>query len=137
MTPILEGLRTSAWRLVLVEADYEAAGRAIYERQRGGLGKGGLSAERPWRAKDVPGRFWDGYVADAQTAMLSASPDATAALLAEIEGLRGAVAAVTDATSSYLPPDGISAPECISRVIAATDNPEINAIMIGDRNGTP
>lgn len=54
-----------------------------------------------------------------------------------IARLKRAVAAVTDATSSYLPPDGISARECISLVLAATDNPEINAIMIGDRNGTP
>ena len=56
---------------------------------------------------------------------------------AKVEALREAIAAVTDATSSYLPPDGISAHECINRVLAATDNPEVNAVMIGDRNGTP
>lgn len=54
-----------------------------------------------------------------------------------IARLKRAVAAVTDAMSSYLPSDGISAHECINRVLAATDNPEINAVMIGERNGTP
>ncbi|MDR6826504.1 hypothetical protein J2X48_000692 [Bosea sp. BE271] len=51
--------------------------------------------------------------------------------------LRRAVSAVTDATSAYLPPDGISKDELISRVLAATDNPEINAVMLGGRNGHP
>jgi hypothetical protein len=49
--------------------------------------------------------------------------------------LRKAIKAVTDATSAYLPPDGISKDECINRVLAATDNPEINAVMLGDSNG--
>lgn len=58
-------------------------------------------------------------------------------LRAKLELMRQALEAVTDATSSYLPSDGISAHECINRVLAATDNPEINAVMIGERNGTP
>lgn len=49
---------------------------------------------------------------------------------AEADTLKKAVSATTDATASYLPPDGIGASECISRILAATDNPEINAIML-------
>lgn len=51
--------------------------------------------------------------------------------------MRTAIKAVTDATGAYLPPDGISKDELISRVLAATDNPEINAVMLGGRNGAP
>lgn len=160
MTPILEGLRTGAWRLVPVEATERTAPGPLAEtattyrcvgcpalrteewefygendeRDSGTSAKCtaiGKHISSYWYARDKTPEWCPALSA------LSASPDATAALLAEIEGLRGAVAAVTDATSSYPPPDGISAPECISRVIAATDNPEINAIMIGDRNGTP
>jgi hypothetical protein len=66
--------------------------------------------------------------------------EALAALKASEERgrvLREAVKAVTDATCAYLPPDGISKDELISRVLAATDNPEINAVMLGGRNGSP
>lgn len=37
-----------------------------------------------------------------------------------------ALEAVIAATQAYLPPDGIDAKECINRILAATDNPEIN-----------
>lgn len=40
-----------------------------------------------------------------------------------------ALEAVISATQAYLPPDGISAKECISRILSATDNPTINAIL--------
>ena len=40
-----------------------------------------------------------------------------------------ALSEVVRATRAYLPPDGIDAAELISRVIAATDNPKINAAM--------
>lgn len=55
----------------------------------------------------------------------------------ETDTLKKAVSATTDATASYLPPDGIDASECISRILAATDNPEINAIMLENKNGNP
>jgi len=47
-----------------------------------------------------------------------------------VEALREVIAA----TSAYLPPDGISAQECLNRILAATDNPDINTIM-GVGNG--
>jgi hypothetical protein len=40
-----------------------------------------------------------------------------------------ALLAVVDAVRDYLPPDGISADECLSRIIAATDNPTINPVI--------
>ena len=74
MTSILEGLRTGAWRLVPVEPNdkmmlmggFRFAGRVPNSEVFKEVRKG-----------------WDD--------MLSASPDATAALLAEIEGLRAEV----------------------------------------------
>jgi len=56
---------------------------------------------------------------------------------ADADTLKKAVSATTDATASYLPPDGIDASECISRILAATDNPEINAIMLEKCNVPP
>lgn len=66
---------------------------------------------------------------------LDAAEARVTALEAEKAELMKAVGAVTVATIAYLPPDGISKDECISRVLAATDNPEINAIMLGATNG--
>lgn len=43
--------------------------------------------------------------------------------------LREALIAVVEAVRAYLPPDGIGRDECISRVIAATDNPNINPVI--------
>lgn len=40
-----------------------------------------------------------------------------------------AIDAVIAATQAYLPPDGISAEECISRILTATDNPKIVAAI--------
>lgn len=79
---------------------------------------------------------WKGSFDDAHRALVSQEAE-TQAAEAKLDEMRQALEAVTDATSSYLPPDGISAHECINRVLAATDNPEINAVMIGERNGTP
>lgn len=46
-----------------------------------------------------------------------------------------ALIAVVEATRAYLPPDGISAQECINRVLAATDNPAITPIILEAENG--
>ena len=46
-----------------------------------------------------------------------------------------AILAVVSATRAYLPPDGIDAKEYLSRVIAATDNPNINPIILEAENG--
>lgn len=40
-----------------------------------------------------------------------------------------ALLAIVDATRDYLPPDGITEREFISRVIGAIDNPDINPII--------
>lgn len=46
--------------------DREAGGRAIYESQRARLkDRSCLAANRPWRSKDVPDFFWEGYCLDA------------------------------------------------------------------------
>jgi hypothetical protein len=42
---------------------------------------------------------------------------------------RAALMPVVDAVRAFLPPDGISADEFISRVIAATDNPTVNPVI--------
>jgi hypothetical protein len=47
----------------------------------------------------------------------------------KLAALSDALREVISATCDYLPPDGISAKECISRVLGATDNPVINAAM--------
>ena len=39
--------------------------------------------------------------------------------------LHRALEGVIDATASHLPPDGISKDDCINRVLAASDNPEV------------
>lgn len=68
----------------------------------------------------------------------SKSPDPSLSSLRKgAEVMRTAIKSVTDATGAYLPPDGISKDELISRVLAATDNPEINAVMLGGHNGRP
>ena len=46
-----------------------------------------------------------------------------------IEALQAAVMAVVDAVRDYLPPDGISEKDFISRVIGAVDNPTINPVI--------
>jgi hypothetical protein len=47
----------------------------------------------------------------------------------EIVALRGAVMTVLDAVRDYLPPDGITAHECLTRVIGAVDNPTITPLV--------
>lgn len=66
------------------------------------------------------------------TAVITYTTTAEAALAAErarVVALEEAIRAVQSATGAYLPPDGIDAKECISRVLAATGNPIINAAM--------
>jgi ferritin-like protein len=46
-----------------------------------------------------------------------------------IAALTEALMKVIGATRAYLPPDGISAKECISRILEATDNPEIIKVL--------
>ena len=46
-----------------------------------------------------------------------------------IEAMQDAVMAVVDAVRDYLPPDGISEKDFISRVIGAVDNPTINPVI--------
>ena len=45
------------------------------------------------------------------------------------EALQSAIMAVVDAVRDYLPPDGISEKDFISRVIGAVDNPTINPVI--------
>lgn len=66
---------------------------------------------------------------DAIEAEVARLREALAAERERNKPLHDAVRAVTSATCAYLPPDGIDAKECISRVLAATDNPVINAAM--------
>lgn len=63
------------------------------------------------------------------TGMPEEEHDANARLIAASPDLYEAVAAVIDATRDYLPPDGITKEEFISRVIAATDTPRMAEIM--------
>lgn len=110
----------------------------------------GLAALDQRDKAKADGKFWenfckvlqddcDKFVAqrDAAEARATAAERDLAEARAEVERLKKAVSVVTDATAAYLPPDGISAVECISRVLAATDNPEINAIMLEKNDGRP
>lgn len=47
-----------------------------------------------------------------------------------------ALAQVIDAVRDYLPPNGISKDDLISRVIAATDNPAINMALTARRDAS-
>lgn len=46
-----------------------------------------------------------------------------------IKLLEDALVAVVEATRAYLPPDGIDAKECLSRILEATDNSTINPVI--------
>lgn len=46
-----------------------------------------------------------------------------------------AILGVVAATRAYLPPDGISEKECISRILQATDNATISPIILEIENG--
>lgn len=86
-------------------------------------------------------RPWNGTVFDEQdklVALTFACEPESAALLARqfaramnrdhlFDPIERALQAVIAATRAYLPPDGITAQEHLSRILAATDNPEINA----------
>lgn len=92
------------------------------------------------KAGEAEGRLkaseWPGVVEGWKARATTAERD-LAEVRAEVERLKKAVSAATDATAAYLPPDGISASECISRILGATDNPEINAIMLEKNDGRP
>lgn len=51
-------------------------------------------------------------------------------LVERVAKLERAIIAVVEATRAYLPPDGIDAQECLSRVLGATDNAEINPLIL-------
>lgn len=63
---------------------------------------------------------------------LRALPDAIARI-AQLEADRAeankALLSVLNAVRDYLPPDGISAHDCLTRVVGAVDNPEINPVI--------
>jgi len=62
-----------------------------------------------------------GAAADINTKFAAASE--RAARLVEV------INEVTAATSDYLPPDEIDAQECLSRILAATDNAEVVKLL--------
>ncbi len=69
-------------------------------------------------------------------AMTASEAKAAIGFLSERVGrLERAVLAVADAVAEYLPPDGISRDDLISRVIFATDNPQINPVIEDLRHG--
>lgn len=57
------------------------------------------------------------------------NPVAMREVLDELYALRSATLEVLNAVRGYLPPDGINAKDCLSRVIYAVDNPAINPIL--------
>lgn len=85
--------------------------------------------------EDVPGSAMSVMPADVERAMrdrdeaFNYERDRATAAEQRVKALEEAVRSVQSATCAYLPPDGIDAKECISRVLAATDNPTINAAM--------
>lgn len=64
---------------------------------------------------------------DDLTAQSTALSPAAAGKSREVE--QEALDAVIAATQAYLPPDGISAQECINRILGAVDNPRIVAAL--------
>lgn len=72
------------------------------------------------------------YGTDVAVALASALEPSPAPDMREaVEALLAVVAAIR----AYLPPDGITAAECIDRVLAATDNAKINPIIHRAENG--
>lgn len=59
--------------------------------------------------------------------------------MGEVQKALDALDAIIAATGAYLPPDGISKDECISRILEATDNPRINAALkfFKEKNDVP
>lgn len=54
---------------------------------------------------------------------------ADAKMLAAAPVILSALMEVIEATRAYLPPDGISGPDLINKVLEATDNPQICAAL--------
>jgi hypothetical protein len=50
-----------------------------------------------------------------------------------VKVLEEAILAICAAIDEYVPPDGIDANECISRIFNATDNPKINPVIFSAR----
>lgn len=72
---------------------------------------------------------------EAQLAAAEAKAARPETALAGRDALFEAIRAVQDATADYLPPDGISAQECLNRILTAVDNPTISAVTIGGQIG--
>jgi hypothetical protein len=65
------------------------------------------------------------------------SPDGLGHTVSVPSAVADALLAVVEATRAYLPPDGISAQECLNRILSATDNPTINPIIREIEQCTP
>lgn len=76
-----------------------------------------------------------GYPKVIDEAELEANADIIIRAVNSHNQLAAALLAVVDATRDYLPPDGISEQECISRILEATDNPLINPVISEIENG--
>lgn len=90
-------------------------------------------------AKTADERRADGD--DATATVIEAAPALIAAarrareLEAENAKWRAAVMSVVAATRAYLPPDGIDTQECLNRILEATDNREINSLILEEDDG--
>ena len=89
----------------------EDDGTDEYEPSRTAFGKPGRDYSEEYRVTTTP---------------LFATPSPSEAM---VERLREAIMEIVSATRAYLPPDGISAQECLNRIIGATDNATINPII--------
>lgn len=151
---ILAALSTQEARMVKVKqlewrADHGVAGHGPYRLFEaftpiGRFSYGTDSEGSPWWCAQYGGIFtvgdedtakrlaeaaWSKAALDeaAKFVDLSPAPDMREA----VEALLAVVAAIR----AYLPPDGITAAECIDRVLAATDNAKINPIIHRAENG--
>ena len=78
---------------------------------------------------------WQSHVTSSAKFMREGAYDDDLAVVSALVALKSvnplvALLAVVDATRAYLPPDGISERECISRIIEATDNLSITPIIL-------
>jgi hypothetical protein len=74
----------------------------------------------------------DGRSPASQGRAAQASPEAPAGLRHAVsvpDALADALLSVVDAVRDYLPPDGISKDEALTRIIGALDNAEINPFI--------
>ena len=78
---------------------------------------------------------WQSHVTRYAKFLRGGAYDDDLAIVSAIAALKSvdpmmALLAVVDATRAYLPPDGISGSECISRITEATDNLSITPIIL-------